>query len=234
MIFNTKAIKVLDAIKKDSQNTSTIAHKIKLPRTTVEYTLRTLESQNMVTSKKIGKATVWSTKNKSLDSHVSVIHGIPKIISAFESAVNKRKLEVIVIESDETVKIFEKKQYHELFRDLNKKFQQKNALVYILFHEETIRRMYKMKKAGKIQPQTILQLMNRAMSSHILPDHLFNLNMHIAAIGENVFFTDFANESCTQIRNKELATFFKHLFEFVSRTESKMNIKKILGDMLKV
>lgn len=238
MYINDKAKKVISILEKSSTptNTSAVALSVGLPRTTVEYILRTLEKNRIVSSKKSGKATVWNTlpQQQKEESQTHVVHGIHNIIHTLELAVNKKDLDVIVIENDTNVSILARKKYSDLFINLNKKFQSKNCPVYVLFHKKTLQRMSDLIEHKAASAESLMAIMNRAMSAYILPDHLFNMNVHVAAIGDTVFFTDFEVEKSTVIRNKNLALFFKDLFTLVSRMETKVDIRDVVKKLLGV
>jgi len=231
MLNNPKVQKILDALDGGSQNTSALSRLIRTPRTTVEYILRSLERDSYVRSKKSGRETIWE-KIMTYDKKTKTIHGIKNIINAFENAVGKKNLEVVVIESDQSMAFAEDKKYNDLFKKLNEKFREKNALVYILFHRKTINRIKAMVHNHRIKDRTVSALINRGMSAHLLPDDLFDLNIHIAVIGKRVFFTDFRKEKSQSIDNDLLATFFKHIFLFIAQTQEKVNVGEILKDLV--
>ena len=231
MIINKKAEKILDILNYGQKNTSAISKETNIPRTTVEYILRHLEKSKFVNSKKAGQATIWS-KNILYEKETSIIYGIDNIINAFKLSVKKNGTEVIIIESDQSMSLIENKGYNDLFKKLNEKFQEKHSLIYILFHKKTIIRLDNMLKKDKIKKKTISALINRAMSAYLLPDDLFDLKIHIAIIGEKIFFTDFKLEKSLCIKNPILAVFFKHLFIFTSQTQNKIDTGATLKILL--
>jgi hypothetical protein len=169
-----------------------------------------------------------STKNQEKKLK---LNGIDNIIKSLESAVSKKGLEVVIIESDKVAKIFESKKLNDLFQNLNKKIKEKNSLVYVLFHRSTEKRINKMAKSEQIKLESIHSLMDRAMSAYVVPENLFNLNTHIATVGEMVFISDFDKETSIRIKNLALAKFFKSLFELASLTQEKIDVGKVLREI---
>ncbi len=233
MIVNETANKILRLLATDTLHTSEISRRIKIPRTTVEYTLRTLEKSGHANSLKDGRKTVWKISvPKETGDSVQIIRGIKNIIKSFEDSVNRRGLEVVVIESDESARIFERKRYNDLFKTLNHRLGETGALVYILFHQDSIGRLERMISEKKITLDTLRYLANRAMSSSVLPHNLFNLNLHICTIGDVVFITDFEKETSTRIVDRNLVRFFKQLFDYVSKLENNANVGMILKELI--
>ena len=231
MITNRKIDIILDKLDLGPQNTSSLSKEANIPRTTVDYLLKSLLKKSYVVSRKSGQETIWE-KNEVVDENTKIIYGIDNIVKSFKKAVNKKGIEVIIIESDKTMEIAEDKRYNDSFKELNQKFHDKNALIYILFHKKTIQRINRMTRESKIKKATIYALTNRAMSAYLLPDDLFDLNIHVAVIGEKIFLTDFENARSVMMENVYLASFFKHFFTLITRIQEKANVAEILKDII--
>ena len=235
MILNKKAKAILSVLNSQPLNTTAISKKVKVPRTTVEYILRTLKKSGYTHSEKRGQATVWEMINKTDSSNdVYTIHGIKNILRELKSAVNKNGLSVFIVESDTSMQMAERKNFNNLFADLNKRFHEKKCLLYILFHEKTIARVQRMKKTQKLKEESISALMNRGMSAYVLPNNLFDINIHIAAIGDKIFLTDFSTEKSIALHNPLFALFIKHFFELMSYSQKRADVGKILNEIGKV
>jgi predicted transcriptional regulator len=233
MLLNNKAKLVITTLGATQLNTTAISKKANLPRTTVEYILRTLKKAGYADCKKSGQATIWNGTGKTTDRNdVSVIVGINNIIKEFKSAIYKNGLSVVVIESDKSMQISEKKNINNHFSSLNKKFHDKKCLLYILFHQKTVERIRHMNKTKKLKDSSVSALMNRGMSAFLLPDNFFDLDIHIAAIGNKVFLTDFSAEKSICLNNPLFAGFIKQFFDFMSINQKKANVGRILEEVL--
>lgn len=262
--LNTSEVKILESLI-SAKTHQTVAVETFIPRTTVAFITKRLIDKGLVLSVRNGKrfryialteeqltlrleqiiSEMRSTANERKGARVQLskeneftIHvGVKEVIPAYERIASmNRDQRIKAIQGINSWKaLTEKLSAQQLIR-FNKAVID-NRLIMDGVVQESSYKIYgeMIRKDSKGQKEAAKSLMGRMADYSFVPDNFFNVQSEIWIFKSTALLINWKDEMAIEIRNQELMSFLRDMFEFVKIGGTKINheeaMKQILTDV---
>jgi DNA-binding Lrp family transcriptional regulator len=237
--------KILNLLTKNSvedlANTATkISEILKIPRTTILFRLKDLETRKIVESNKTCKGRFWSvtnigknilTETEKENLKVESVNSLDSIIQIFESVLQSKSNErLYVIEPSLQVLNYTIKTNAENYVKLNKKilelFKSNDHISEAVSGESALENLKNLDK------ETLKSMWGRATIITLVPDECVTFTDYIIVYFGKVYFMDFINEKAIIVNDVNFAESMKSIIKNLQKFGKVINlneeIKKIL------
>ncbi len=246
-------IEVLEALQTQEQSISGLARLTKIPRTTLYTTVDSLSERTLVNTRKDANQTIVSLSDRSridavLFSETSlvqsddnwakspdfkIIYGLENLIDVYQKICEQKNKRVYSIQPTRSMLAVIKKVSPEKLVELNEMVRNNKIIFDTIIHQNYMTKYmdrYLIEEGSHKTQKDILSSLEKRMSDTSVID-----NEYLNA-GSEIYFTDmemhilnWQDESCIEIKNKEIIALIKGLFVFAKAHGLSINYHALIA-----